>query len=194
MSGVFRHADGATPLTWEEMQDVIPVHIAYRRDLDEAEQENILRGQDWALARRRELLDEKFIRTLHKRMFGDVWRWAGKFRTTARNIGIDHWLIPVALRQALDDCGAWLEFGTYPLDEIAVRLHHKLVWIHPFPNGNGRHARLVADLLVMQAGRERFSWGRATLRDAGETRQRYISALQRADGFEVEPLLAFARS
>ena len=194
MSGVFRQAEGATPLTWEEMQDVIPAYIAYRRDLDEAEQENILRGQNWALARRRSLLDEKFIRTLHKRMFGDVWRWAGRFRTSARNIGIDHWLIPVALRQALDDCGAWLEFETYPMDEIAVRLHHKLVWIHPFPNGNGRHARLVADLLMMQAGRERFSWGRATLREAGETRERYIRALRRADGFDMAPLVAFARS
>ncbi len=194
MSGVFRHADGATPLTWEEMQDVIPVHIAYRRDLDEAEQANILRGQDWALGRRRAILDEKFIRTLHKRMFGDVWRWAGRFRTSARNIGIDHWLIPVALRQALEDCAAWQEFESYSPDEIAVRLHHKLVWIHPFPNGNGRHARLVADLLLMQAGRERFSWGRATLREAGEMRERYIGALRRADGFDMAPLVAFARS
>lgn len=194
MSDVFEEPDGATPLTPEETRDLIPSHIAYRRELNEAELENITRAQEWALGRRRELLSEKFIRDLHKRMLGDVWRWAGKFRTSQRNIGIDYWLIPVELRQLLDDCKTWIEFASYPPDEIAVRLHHRMVLIHPFPNGNGRHSRLMADLLVMQLGRQRLSWGRVSLRNPGDARARYIEALRAADRHDISPLLAFARA
>ena len=195
VSGPFQDPDdAATPLTPEEMRDLIPAHIAYRRELNEAEQENMARAQQWALARRRDLLSEKFIKGLHRHMLGDVWRWAGRFRTTQRNIGIDYWLIPAELRRLLDDSKAWIEFKTYPPDEIAVRFHHRLVQIHSFPNGNGRHARLMADLLVMQFGRERFSWGRESLRDAGAARARYIEALRAADNHDVSLLLAFARA
>jgi Fic-DOC domain mobile mystery protein B len=186
--------DAATPLTPEEMRDLIPAHIAYRRELNEAEQENIARAQAWALNRRRDLLSEKFVRDLHRQMLGDVWRWAGRFRTSERNIGIAYWQIPVALRHLLDDTKAWTEHSTYPPDEIAVRFHQRLVQIHPFPNGNGRHSRLMADLLAMRLGRERFSWGRESLRHAGATRQRYIAALQAADNHDMGPLLAFARA
>ena len=195
MSGIFEEPASATPLTPEEMRDLIPAHIAYRRELNEAEQENIARAEEWALSRRRrDLPTEKFIKDLHKHMFGDVWRWAGKFRTSQRNIGIDYWLIPAALRQLLDDSKAWIELGTWPADEIAVRFHHRLVRIHPFPNGNGRHARLMADLLVMRLGRERFSWGRESLRDRGAARTRYIEALRAADNHDIALLLAFARA
>jgi Fic-DOC domain mobile mystery protein B len=186
--------DAATPLTPEETRDLIPAHIAYRRELNEAEQENITRAQAWALNRRRDLLSEKFIQELHRRMLGDVWRWAGKFRTSERNLGIPFYEIPVALRQLLDDTKACIEHQTYPSDEIAVRFHHRLVQIHAFPNGNGRHARLMADLLVMKLGGERFSWGRESLRDPNAVRQRYIAALQSADNHDIGPLLAFARS
>jgi Fic-DOC domain mobile mystery protein B len=189
-----RPDDAATPLTPEEMRDLIPAHVAYRRELNEAEQENIVRAQEWALNRRRDPLSEKFVKDLHRRMLGDVWRWAGKFRTSERNIGIDYWQIPVALRQLLDDAKAWIEFGSYPPDEIAVRFHHRLVQIHPFPNGNGRHARLMADLLAMQLGRERFSWGRGSLRAAGVARARYVEVLRAADDHDIAPLLAFARA
>jgi Fic-DOC domain mobile mystery protein B len=187
--------DAATPLTAEEMRDLIPAHIAYRSELNEAEQENIARAQDWALGpRRRDLLSEKFVKDLHRQMLGDVWRWAGKFRASERNLGIDYWLIPTELRKLLDDAKAWIEFTTYPPDEIAVRFHHRLVLIHPFPNGNGRHARLMADLLVMRFGGERFSWGRESLRDPGAARQRYVAALRAADNHDIAPLLAFARA
>jgi Fic-DOC domain mobile mystery protein B len=111
-----------------------------------------------------------------------------------RNLGIVFHEIPVALRQLLDDTRAWIEYQTYPPDEIAVRFHHRLVLIHSFPNGNGRHARLMADLLVMRLGGERFSWGSANLQDAGTVRQRYIAALRAADDQDIGPLLAFARS
>jgi Fic-DOC domain mobile mystery protein B len=179
---------------WVIAKDLIPSHIAYRSELNAAEQGNILRAQAWALSRRRNLLSEKFVKDLHRQMLGDVWRWAGKFRTSERNIGIAHWEIPVALRILLDDTKAWIEYKTYPPDEIAVRFHHRLVQIHPFPNGNGRHSRLMADLLVMQLGRERFSWGRQSLGNAGAVRTRYIQALKACDHNEIGPLLAFARS
>ena len=195
MSDLFeRPDDAATPLTPEEMRDLIPAHIAYRRELNEAEQENIVRAQEWALSRRRDPLSEKFVKDLHRRMLGDVWRWAGKFRASARNMGIDYWQIPVALRQLLDDAQAWIEYNAYPPDEIAVRFHHRLVQIHPFPNGNGRHSRLMADLLAIQLGRERFSWGRGSLRTAGAARARYVEALRAADDHEIGLLLAFARA
>ena len=194
MSDLFREPDTATPLTPEERRELIPAHIAYRSDLNEAEQENIARAQDWALGRRRDLLSEKFIKDLHRQMLRDVWRWAGKFRTRARNLGIAYYEIPVALRQLLDDTKTWIEYNAYPPDEIAVRFHHRLVQIHPFPNGNGRHARLVPDLPVMSLRGKRFSWGSASLHKAGDVRQRYITALQAADQDDVGPLLAFARS
>jgi len=191
---LFEEPDDATPLTHEESRELIPAHIAYRSELNEAEQENIARAQDWALGRKRDLLTEKFILDLHKRMLGEVWKWAGKFRKSERNLGILFYEIPAALRQLLDDTKAQIEYKSCPPDEIAVRFHHRLVAIHPFPNGNGRHARLMADLLVMRLERERFSWGRESLRDAGDLRHRYIFALKVADNHDIGPLLTFARS
>jgi Fic-DOC domain mobile mystery protein B len=191
--------DHATPLTPEEMRQLIPAYIAYRSELNEAEQENIARAQDWALARRRDPLSQKFVKELHRRMFNDVWRWAGKFRTSERNLGIPFYEIPVALRHLLDDAATQIEHATYPPAEISIRFHHRLVHIHPFPNGNGRHARLIADLLVMRLGEPRFSWGlenllKSNLHSAGATRRSYIRALQTADNHDIRPLLAFARS
>ena len=194
MNDLFEEPEDATPLTAEERADLIPAHIAFRTELNDAEQENILRGQDWALRRRRDVLTEKFISDLHRHMLGDVWRWAGRFRTSEKNLGIPYYEIPVALRKLLDDTKAWVEHGAYPPDEIAVRFHHRLVQIHPFPNGNGRHARLMADLLVMRFGRDRFSWGSAKLQDSGALRRAYITALQAADNHDIGPLLAFART
>lgn len=194
VSDLFEEPDNATPLTPEERDALIPAHIAYRRELNEAEQDNIYRAQTWALATRRELLTENFVKDLHSRMLGEVWRWAGKFRTSERNIGIPHFEIPTALRQLLDDANTWITHGSYPRDEIAVRFHHRLVQIHPFPNGNGRHARLVTDLLVMRLGAERFSWGSADLQNVGDVRRRYVAVLQAADHHDIAPLLAFARS
>lgn len=194
MSDLFTEPDDATPLTPEERRDLIPAHIAFRAELNQAEQDNIARGQDWALARRRDVLTEKFVKDFHRRILGEVWRWAGRFRTSERNLGISHFEIPVALRQLLEDTRAWIEFGSYPPDEIAVRFHHRLVQIHPFPNGNGRHSRLMADLLIMRLGGERFTWGSASLQQPGDVRRRYIDALRAADNHDLAALLAFARS
>ena len=197
MSDIFEEPDeAATLLTPEEMRELIPAHIADRGDLNATEQENIMRGQAWALGRRRsrDTLTEKFIRDLHKQMLGEVWRWAGDFRRSERNLGIPFYEIPAALHQLLDDTKAWIEYKSYPPDEIAVRFHHRLVQIHPFANGNGRHARLMADLLVMELGQERFSWGRANLQAPGHVRARYIAALKAADNHDLGPLLTFVRS
>jgi Fic-DOC domain mobile mystery protein B len=194
VSDLFRQPEDATPLMPEEIRQLIPAYIAYRSELNAAEQENIARGQDWALGRKRDPLTEKFIRELHRRMLGDVWKWAGKFRRSERNLGIPFYEIPTALRYLLDDTKDWIEYNAYPPDEIALRFHHRLVQIHPFPNGNGRHARLAADLLVMRLGRDRFSWGGKNLRDAGTMRQNYIVALKTADQLDLGALLVFARS
>jgi Fic-DOC domain mobile mystery protein B len=139
-------------------------------------------------------LEEEFLNNLHKRMYGNVWRWAGRYRISGKNIGIDAYRIPTELRQLLDYCRYWIENGTYEPDEIAVRFHHRIVSIHCYPNGNGRHARLAADLLLRSIGQERFSWGGKNLVDVGETRGRNIAALQAADKHDFGPLLEFVRS
>ncbi len=186
--------DGGTELTEEEREGLIPSYITLRSELNEAEQANILEAEEWAFARKRDLLKEEFLNNLHKRMYGNVWRWAGRYRTSGKNIGIDAYRIPTELRQLLDDCRYWIENGTYEPDEIAVRFHHRIVSIHCYPNGNGRHARLAADLLLRSIGQERFSWGGENLVDVGETRERYVAALQAADEHDIGPLLEFVRS
>jgi Fic-DOC domain mobile mystery protein B len=195
VSDIFEQPDdAATPLTEAEKRDLKPAYISTRAELNAAEQENIALGQDWAMRRRRDILTESFVKSLHLHMFNDVWRWAGEFRTSERNIGIDHWEIRAALRVLLDDTNEWIKRKTYPPDEIAVRFHHRLVWIHPFPNGNGRLSRLAADLLAVQLGQERFTWGSGNLVTIADLRKRYVDALRAADGLVVEPLLEFARS
>lgn len=186
--------DASTPLTHEEREDLIPSYITLRRELNEAEQANILEAEDWAFARKRDVLDERFLTNLHKRMFGRVWRWAGQFRRTERNIGVHAYRIQMDLLQLLDDCRYWIENDTYSPDEIATRFHHRLVFIHPFPNGNGRHARLATDLLLTKLGQSRFSWGQVNLVDPGETRQIYVAALRDADKHDYRALLEFVRS
>ena len=189
---------GQTPLDDDEAAALIPSWVSTRADLNRAEEENIARGASWASRRSLDadgILSEPFIRQLHKRMFGDVWRWAGTYRTTNKNIGVDHWLIRDQLAKLLDDARYWVENGVYERDELAVRFHHRLVAIHPFPNGNGRLCREIADLLVEALGGERFSWAAAlAANDLAEARRRYIAALQAADRGEIAPLLAFARS
>jgi Fic-DOC domain mobile mystery protein B len=191
---LFEDDDASTPLTAEEREGLIPSYITLRRELNEAEQANILEAEQWAFARKRDVLDERFLTDLHKRMFGRVWRWAGKFRHTERNVGVDPLRIATDLRLLLDDCRYWIEHGTYPPDEICARFHHRLVFIHPFPNGNGRHARLATDLLLVALGQPRFSWGKTNLVNPGETRRAYVAALRAADGRDIGPLLEFVRS
>lgn len=198
MTDLFQEPEEATPLQPDEREGLLQTWITHRRDLNEAEQDNIVEGAAWARGRRRvaieRMLSEDFIRTLHKRMFGDVWEWAGTFRMTERNIGVEAYRIGVELAGLLSDIGYWIEHETYPPDEIAIRFHHRLVAIHSFPNGNGRHARLAADLLIERLGGERFSWGGSSLGDVGELRARYVATLRAADNHDIAPLMKFART
>jgi Fic-DOC domain mobile mystery protein B len=194
MTVEFDYPPGATPLDADELASLIPGHIVTQGELNEWEQLNIAQGENRARRQRKEILNEAFVRQLHKQMFGETWKWAGEFRKSDKNIGVDWLTIGVELKKLLDDVHYQIEHASYPPDEISVRFHHRLVAIHPFPNGNGRHARLMADLLAERLGQSRFTWGSRSLIDAGETRQRYIAALQAADARDIAPLLAFARS
>jgi len=190
----FEAGDNATPLAPEERIGLIPSHVTLKGELNELELQNILEADQWAFSRKRNVLSEPFLRGLHRRMFHRVWKWAGRYRKTERNIGIESWRVEPELRQLLSDVGYWIDHKSFPPDEIAVRFHHRLVSIHPFPNGNGRWSRLAADLLIVQMGGKRFSWGRATLQNAGDTRRAYIEALKAADRHDIAPLVLFARS
>ena len=186
--------DGSTPLTEEELEQLIPSYITLRHELNEAEQSNIMDAEEWAFSRKRDVLSGRFLDNLHKRMFGRIWRWAGEHRQSNKNLGIDAYRIPAELRQLLDDGRYWIDNATYEIDEIAARFHHRLVWIHAYPNGNGRHARLATDLLLVGLGHKPFSWGRVNLVDAGKTRNQYIAALRAADKHNIELLLEFVRT
>jgi len=186
--------DGSTPLAEEELDQLIPSYITLRHELNEAEQTNIFEAEEWAFLRKRDVLSDRFLDNLHKHMFGRVWRWAGEHRQSNKTVGIDAYRIPMELRQLIDDCRYWIDQATYEPDEIAARFHHRLVWIHLYPNGNGRHARLATDLFLVSLGRTRFSWGRVNLVDTSETRSEYIAALRAADNHDIRPLLEFVRS
>jgi Fic-DOC domain mobile mystery protein B len=186
--------DANTPLDAEERQQLIPSYITLRRELNEAEQINIAHAEKWLTSRRGDALNEAFLRELHRRMFGQVWRWAGKYRETPRNIGVDANRIRMDIAQAIDDARFWVENATYAPDEIAVRYSHRVVAIHPFPNGNGRISRMVGDLLAIYLGQPRFSWGSQSLIDANVTRAKYVAALRAADAHDLVPLISFARS
>lgn len=191
--------DGATPIDADEAQDLIPGHVSTRAELDELEEENIREGLIWALRRLAakgdpDVLSEDFLYELHRRMFGGVWTWGGRVRQTDKNIGVEKSVIRAEVRKLIEDARYWRENQVFDPDELAVRFHHRLVWIHPFPNGNGRHARLMADLIVQESGRPAFSWGGVSLSTTSELRLAYIAALRRADEGDIGPMLAFARS
>lgn len=185
---------GATPLDADELACLLPKHIRTQSELNEWEQLNILQGVSWARAHRKEILDDVFIRLLHKKMFDETWSWAGAYRQSDKNFGCDWTRVPVEVHQLLGDVRAQIEYASYSPDEIAVRFHHRLVFIHPFANGNGRHSRLMADVLVARLGQSAFTWGQKNLAEESENRRNYLSALQLADARNYTALLAFARS
>lgn len=192
------YIDGQTPLDEEEKDGLLIPVVATRGELDEFEQLNIEQALLWVLGRSfkpHEVFTEAFIRRVHVRMFAEVWAWAGTFRKTNKNLGVDKWEIPTALRYLLDDARYWYENNTYPPDEIAVRFKHRLVSIHCFPNGNGRHSRLMADIMVEKLYKQQpFTWGSAHLSSVGEARAAYLRAVKKADLGDYCSLLAFARS
>lgn len=192
----FDAPEGATPLDPNEAEGLLLTHITTRAELDRWEQENIAEAEAWAFRRAHpDILTDGFARRLHKRMFGNVWRWAGLYRKTGKNIGISAWEIATELRKLCDDCKTWIEYGSYSPDEIAARFHHRLTAIHPFANGNGRHARLMTDMILVHLLKQlRFTWGSGNLISAGDCRKQYVQSLRAADRYDYEQLLAFVRS
>ncbi|NBQ20936.1 MAG: mobile mystery protein B [Synechococcaceae bacterium WB6_3B_236] len=187
---------GATSLDGEELEGLLPSHLVSRSQLNEWEQQNIEAALFWLSRQRRPRpLEEAWLRRLHREMFGQSWRWAGQYRSSGKSIGADWRQIRMQVPALLADISYQVEHRLEPVDQIAVRFHHRLVSIHPFPNGNGRHARLIADVLIEQLGAPRFSWGGSrSLVDASALRQQYIAALQQADRGDIRALLAFARA
>jgi len=187
--------DGHTALDDDDQQGLRLTYVTTRGELNDAEQRNITS----AVTRRRlptpvQLLDDRYLRSLHKAMLGEVWSWAGTYRQRETSIGVDPRMISVQVRDLTQDVLAWIEHTTYPPDEIAVRFHHRLVFIHPFPKGNGRHARLAADYLIRALGGPRFTWGAAFSVTTDGLRARYLTAIQTADRGNYKELIKFARA
>jgi Fic-DOC domain mobile mystery protein B len=192
------YTNGQTPLDEDEKQGLLIPTIATREELDEFEQQNIEEALLWVLGKTfksETVLTEKFICNLHKRMFGSIWKWAGEFRKTDKNLGIKKWQIPVSLKILCDDSIYWIENETYSPEEIAIRFKYRIVSIHCFSNGNGRHSRLMADILIGKIyGLPLFSWGMADLAPQSDARSSYLNAVKAADKDNFQPLLEFARS
>jgi len=190
--------DGQTGLDDDEKEGLRITTITTHGELDEYEQLNIEKAIEWTIPKKfkaDDLLTEDFIKLLHKKMFNDVWKWAGEFRRTEKNIGVDWIQIGINLRMLLDDARIWIANKVYPPEEIAIRFKHRLVSIHCFPNGNGRHSRIMADLIIEKIFNEPiFTWGNSNVAQADETRQHYIKALKEADNGNIGPLIEFARS
>lgn len=189
---IFEADDNSTPLTAEEKNGLKLKWITLRSELNEAEARNIAQAQLWLAAnKKKDVCSDTFLRKLHKKMFCDVWVWAGEYRITERNIGVAPYQIPMKLMQLFDDLNFWIDNKTYSNHEIAVRLHHKLVQIHPFPNGNGRVSRLMADLVLRKLEGKTLYWGDTNLVDISEVRRKYIDALRKADAGDYTDLLNF---
>jgi Fic-DOC domain mobile mystery protein B len=187
--------DGNTSLSPEELRDLIP-NLATKEELNEWERENILLAREWAIGDRTrpsDMVADEYVRKLHGKMFDETWKWAGQYRRTEKNIGVPAHEIRERLAALFGDVRYWIEKRTFSADEIAVRFHHRLVFIHAFVNGNGRHARLLADVLVMKLGRRVFTWGSGDLVKPGEARARYLEAIRAADAGDIPLLLEFAR-
>lgn len=193
MSVKLDYPEGATPLDPNELGGLKHKHITTQAELDELEQANIASGLRWLARMRRDVLTDAFAVELHRRLFGEVWNWAGGFRRTGKNIGVDTAQIAVQLRGVMEDARHWADNGVYRPVEMAARLHHRLVWVHPFTNGNGRHARIMADVVLDRIyGSAPIDWTEgADLQRMNERRTVYIAALKAADNHDFAPLLAF---
>ncbi len=188
--------EGSTPLNAAEAQGLKLDHITTRGQLNQSERDNILEATNRHYPKSQgEICSEGLLLRLHQDMFGNVWNWAGKYRTSEKNIGVPSWEVAVKLRGLCEDAKLWIQSTTEPKDEIAARFHHRLVLIHPFANGNGRHSRMAADLLLIHTlGQPQFTWGQGDLTKSSETRKLYLEALKAADSRNYSLLFQFVRS
>lgn len=193
-----QYTPGQTPLDENEIDGLLIPTIATHGELDEFEQQNIEQAIQWTLERKFkqiQLLQGDFIKEVHRKMFGQVWAWAGSFRKSNKNIGVDYWKVESDLQYLLDDTTYWIDNNIYPHDEIAIRFKHRIVSIHCFPNGNGRHSRLMADIIIEDLFRlPVFTWGATKFSTYGKARTTYLAALKTADAGDIDPLISFARS
>lgn len=191
------YQDGQTPIGDEEKKGILIKSITTHGELDEHEQLNIEKAVEWIIQTKFKadtILTEKFIKNVHRKMFGKVWKWAGEFRKSEKNIGVDWIYIGIELKNLLDDTKYWIENRTYSYDEIAIRFKHRLVSIHCFPNGNGRHSRIMADIIIESIFRkEVFSWNHSNMVKPDKTRKMYIAAIREGDNGNIKPLIEFAR-
>jgi Fic-DOC domain mobile mystery protein B len=192
----FDYPPGATPIDPDEAAGLIPSSVETLSDLNVFESENIAEARLWAFAQRPfDPLDDLFLRGLHRRMFNRVWRWAGAYRRSNKNLGVDWRQLAPQVRNLCEDTRVWIEHRAFDWTELGARFHHRLVSIHPFINGNGRHARLMTDVLLATHQQSPLTWGAGrNLAAAGPLRAEYIAALRAADGGEFTQLLAFVRS
>ena len=194
----FDYKDGQTPLDEEEKEGLKIKSMTTQGELDEFEQLNIEKAVEWTIHSKFKLekfLTEKFVKGLHKRMYGDVWKWAGEFRKIEKNIGIPWTQIGIELKNLLDDTKYWIENKTFSPEEIAIRFKHRIVSIHCFPNGNGRHSRMMADIIMESIfGNKIFSWHQSNMVKANDTRKTYIAALRKADQGDITELINFAKN
>lgn len=192
----FEYPEGTTPIEPDEAEGLLLTHITTRGELDRWEQDNIVEVLTWLeMTRPTDILNEQFVKDLHRRMFTNVWNWAGHFRRSDKNIGGPWHQISTNLQNLFNDAHIWIDLQEKPPDDIAVRFHHRLVSIHPFPNGNGRHARLMTDLLLENIlNCPVFTWGSEDLSSVGTTPERYIAALHAADEQNYEQLMEFVRT
>ena len=192
------YKDGQTPINEDEKEGLKIKSITTQFELDEFEQLNIEKAVEWTIhsnLKQERILTEKFIKDLHKKMYADVWKWAGNFRCSNKNIGIKWTGISTELKQLLDDTNYWINHNTYPPKEIAIRFKHRLVSIHCFPNGNGRHSRLMADIIIESIfNKDIFSWSASNMVKADNVRKTYILALRKADNGDINPLIEFAEN
>ncbi len=193
-----QYTEGQTFLDEEEKEGLKIKSITTQKELDEFEQLNIEKAVEWTIhtkLKQERILTEKFIKDLHKKMYGDVWKWAGEFRKTDKNIGVKWTQIDIMLKDLLDDTRYWINNSTFPPDEIAIRFKHRLVAIHCFPNGNGRHSRMIADIFMESIfKKEIFSWHQSNMVKEDKTRKKYITALRQADNGNIKPLIEFAKN
>ena len=197
MGLALEYIEGQTPLDEDEKDGLLIKTISTKGELDEFEQLNIQQTIEWSIKTKinlKQFLSEDFLLLIHKKMFSEVWDWAGTKRKTNKNIGVDKTQISIEIKKLIDDCNFWIENNSFNEEEIAIRFSQRLVKIHLFPNGNGRHSRLVADIMISKVfNKPVFTWGRSDLSKNNTIRKEYLQAIYKADNDDYKPLIDFAR-